>query len=58
MRLGEFRTKTREFENKLHIFISNYEDNTVTYDECEIDIITDNAVYLRRIPRVEENEQI
>lgn len=50
MRLGEFRTKTREQDNRLFIFISNYEDNTVTYDEVELDIITPNAIYLRRIP--------
>lgn len=51
MRLGEFRTKTREQDNGLSIFISNYDDNTITYDECELDIITSTAIYLRRVPR-------
>lgn len=50
MRLGEFRTKTRECENKLNIRLSVYdliEHNENGYVELDIDMVTDDNVYLR-----------
>lgn len=47
MRLGEFKTKTREFDGRQIIYLSDYTDGTVK--ELEIDIVTKDAVYLRTI---------
>ena len=50
MRLGEFRTKTRDCENKLKIRLSVYDDikhNADGYIELDIDMVTDNNIYLR-----------
>ena len=50
MRLGEFRTKTRDCENKLMLRLSVYdviEHNENGYVELDIDIVTDSVVYLR-----------
>lgn len=51
MRLGELRTKTREKNNKLKIKLSSYQNiqyNQENYD-LEVDIITDDTIYLRII---------
>lgn len=50
MRLGEFRTKTKNLDNKYLIRVSNYEDGTV-YEDLEIDIVTSEAIYLRRVKK-------
>lgn len=47
MRLGEFRTKTKNLDNHYIIRMSNYDDGTV-YDDLEIDIINNEAIYLRK----------
>lgn len=47
MRLGEFKTKTREFDGRQIIYLSDYTDGTVK--ELEIDIVTENGIYLRTI---------
>lgn len=50
MRLGEFRTKTRECENKLNIKLSVYnliEYNKNGFVELDIDMVTDNDIFLR-----------
>ena len=52
MRLGEFRTKTRDCDNRLRIKLSVYdtiEHNRNGYVKLDIDMITDNTIYLRRI---------
>lgn len=52
MRLGEFRTKTRDCENKLKLRLSVYdaiEHNEDGYVELDIDMVTDGVVYLRMI---------
>lgn len=48
MRLGELRTITREFDNKLKIRLSCYDDTkgVRTYD-LEFDMSNDNELYLR-----------
>lgn len=50
MRLGEFRTKTRDCPNKLRIKLSVYDDikhNRNGYVDLDIDIVTANTIYLR-----------
>ena len=57
MRLGEFRTKTRDCENKLKINLSVYDDikhNADGYIEPDIDMFTDNVIYLRTIENKKE----
>ena len=52
MRLGEFRTKTKYCENKLKIRLSIYDDikhNADGYIELDIDMVTDNNIYLTPI---------
>lgn len=59
MRLGEFRTKTRDCENKLKIRLSVYDDikyNADGYIELDIDMVTDNNIYLR--PMGENNDEM
>lgn len=48
MRLGELRTITREFDNKLKIRLSCYDETkgVRTYD-LEWDMSNDNELYLR-----------
>ena len=48
MRLGELRTITREFDNRLKIRLSCYDDTkgVRTYD-LEWDMSNDNELYLR-----------
>lgn len=50
MRLGEFRTKTRNLGNHYILRVSDYEDSTV-YEDLEIDIVTSEAIYLRRVEK-------
>lgn len=47
MQLGEFKTKTREFDGRQVIYLSDYTDGIIK--ELEIDIVTENGVYLRTI---------
>lgn len=50
MRLGEFRTKTRDLDNKLIIKISTYDqEKGVQIYDAEIDIVNDHELYLRII---------
>ena len=52
MRLGEFRTKTRDFENKLCVRLSVYDDinyNSEGFVELELDMVADDNIYLRRL---------
>ena len=48
MRLGEFRTVTRDFDNRLIIRLSTYDTikGCQTYD-LEFDMSNDNELYLR-----------
>lgn len=50
-RLGEFRSKLKDYENKMMIKVSDYKDGTVK--DLEIDIVTDTAIFFRV---VEEDE--
>lgn len=50
-RLGEFRSKLRNYENKMMIKVSDYKDGTIK--EFEIDMVTDTAIFFRV---VEEDE--
>lgn len=48
MRLGELRTITREFDNKLKIRLSCYDETQgVTTHNLEFDMSNDNELYLR-----------
>lgn len=48
MRLGEFRTKTRDLENKQLIQIAFYDETRgVTIYDVDIDIATDSTIFLR-----------
>lgn len=50
MRLGEFRTKTRDNDNKLIIQVATYdEDKGVIIPDVDLDIISDTHVFLRII---------
>lgn len=52
MRLGELRTKTKELDNGLFIRLSVYEDivcNSDGFVELELDVVTDDSVYLRGV---------
>lgn len=55
MRLGEFRTKTRDLDNKLIICLSNYQDNQYNIvEELDLDMCTDNKIFLRIINNEEK----
>ena len=48
MRLGEFRTNTREMDNKLIIRLACYDETEgVTTHNLEWDMSNDNEIYLR-----------
>ena len=48
MRLGEFRTKTRDHDNRLIIQVATYdEDKGVIIHDVDLDIITENHIFLR-----------
>ena len=48
MRLGEFRTVIREFDNKLIIKLACYDETKgVTIHDLEFDMSNDNELYLR-----------
>lgn len=50
MRLGEFRTNTREMDNKLIVRLACYDDvKGVTIHNLEWDMSNDNEIYLRMI---------
>lgn len=55
MRLGEFRTKTRDFDNKLIIQVATYDETGgVVIHDVDLDIITDTHVFLRITGEAEE----
>ena len=48
MRLGEFRTVTREFDNRLKIRLSCYDETKgVRTFDLEFDMSNENELYLR-----------
>ena len=50
--LGVFRTKTRELDNRLNIRLSVYDDiewNENGFIELELDIVTEDSIYLRGV---------
>lgn len=50
MRLGELRTLSKEFDNKLMIKLACYDkDKGVTTHDLEFDMSNDNELYLRVI---------
>ena len=52
MRLGEFRTKTKDSENKKEIRLSIYNiinHNRQGFVDLDIDMVTDDYIYLRVI---------
>lgn len=52
MRLGEFRTKTKDSENKKEIRLSIYNvinHNRQGFVDIDIDMVTDDYIYLRVI---------
>lgn len=55
MRLGEFRTLTREMDNKLIIRLSCYDqEKGVTTHNLEWDMCNDNEIYLRIVDDSED----
>ena len=49
VRLGEFRTKTRDFDNKLIIKLCEYHKEGNIIKDVEIDMVNDHEIYLRCI---------
>lgn len=49
MRLGEFRTKTKNLDNGFIIELSDYDDLSEPTKELDIDIVTKNKIYLRMV---------
>ena len=49
IRLGEFRSLTREKDNRLFIRLSDYNDLGNAVKVLEVDIVTDDAIYFRVI---------
>ena len=49
MRLGELKSKTRDCDGRQIIALSDYEDGTVK--ELEIDMATENHLFLRIVPK-------
>ena len=56
MRLGELRSLTRDYDNRLFIELSNYENLDPPTQRLEVDIITDKAIYFRIVD--EEKNQL
>lgn len=54
MRLGEFRTHLRRFDDKLTVKLSVYELLDSGIYDLEIDIVNDNCVYLRPVGEKKE----
>lgn len=50
MRLGMFRAKTRDLDNKLFIRLSDYDDGRCY--AVEIDFVSDNEIFLRKMEEV------
>lgn len=44
-RLGEFRSKFRNLENKMIVLVSDYENGTIK--ELDLDMITENKIFFR-----------
>jgi len=51
-RLGEFRSKFRDCDNKLQVCLSNYKDGEIY--ELDIDMITDHCIFLRVVSPYEK----
>ena len=52
MRLGEFRTKTKNLDNSKFIRISVYDTiklNSDGYVDVELDIVTNDTIFLRPV---------
>lgn len=47
MRLGELRSRTKELDNRLFVYLSDYDSTGEHIKALEIDIATDNAIFLR-----------
>ncbi len=47
MRLGELRSHTKDLDNRLFVYLSNYDATGEHVQVLEIDIATDNALFLR-----------
>lgn len=47
MRLGELRSQTKDLDNRLFVYISNYDGTGEHVKALEIDIATDNAIFFR-----------
>lgn len=47
MRLGELRSITKDLDNRLFVYLSNYGQNGEEVQVLEVDIATDNALFLR-----------
>lgn len=47
MRLGELRSITRDLDSKLFVYLSNYDSTGEHVQVLEVDIATDNALFLR-----------
>lgn len=54
-RLGEFRSKFREYDNKLQICLSDYKDGEIY--ELDIDMITDYCIFLRVVSPYERTDE-
>lgn len=47
MRLGELRSLTKDYDNRLFVELSNYENLDAPTQRLEIDLITDKTIYFR-----------
>ena len=47
MRLGELRSQTKDLDNRLFVYVSNYDGTGEHVKALEIDIATDNAIFFR-----------
>lgn len=47
MRLGQLRSITKDLDNRLFVYLSNYDDTGEHVQVLEVDIATDNALFLR-----------
>ena len=50
MRLGEFRTRTRDLDNKLILKIANYSIEGISISDVDWDMCADRELYLRIVP--------
>lgn len=49
MRLGEFRSMLRDFDNGLFVKLCVYDSNGNVFKDVVIDVVTDSCVFLRMI---------